>query len=542
MKLHLRLALPLFAIALAVTLIGTLGALWLVNRTFSGALAQQGLQFDRISRNVLSEQSRDLNDAAQVLAFIDGPMDKRLTAWGKSRVDAAAVVDRRTGRVRSTSGPVPDAADLKCLPTTAPTAPLLLRTRDGLLLAGLSPDRNGRDAVIACRKLGGEFAQKLKDLLQADVVLASGDKEIASTLKSTSPEPKPSSPKSAPALAQDTRPVLSRFATASGQPVILVMHLPAEGALSARRTGLRLATVGGIVLLFLALVFYWWIVARVTRPIRELTRAADRIGGGDLESRLPPDAPAELGALVRQFNAMAVSLKETQEKLVHSAKLSSVGALVAGISHELNNPLLGLLGHAENLAGEYEEGTPAREKVETVIREARRMSRTLASLRDFTRPSGKDRVPTDLNQITNEVAALARHEMEKAGVKCELLLEKNGATINASPDQIRQVILNLVLNSVQAMPKGGELIISTIRKEGSPAVYSILVADTGTGISPELQNRVIEPFFSTRPGRMGLGLAICREIVSGHGGELKMESRPGQGTRVTIDLPMEKPS
>jgi len=529
MKLHIRLVLPLFAVAVAVVLTGTLGALWLVNRTFSGALAQQGLQFDRISRNALAEQSRDLNDAAQVLAFIDGPIGNRLNAWGKSKVDAAAIVDRRIGRVRSVFGPAPDAADLKHLPPTVTTAPLLLRTKGGLLLAGLSPDRNGRDAVIACRKLGGEFAEKLKDILQADVVLTSGNEEIASTLKAIPPGP-------------ETRPVLSRFVTASGEPVTLVMHLPAEGALSARRTGLRLAVAGGTALLILALGFYWWTVTRVTRPIRDLTRAADRIGSGDLDSRLPADAPAELGALVRRFNAMAVSLKETREKLIHSAKLSSVGQLVAGISHELNNPLLGLLGHAENLAGEYEEGTPAREKVETVIREARRMSRTLASLRDFTRPSGKERIATDLNLVLNEVVGLARHEMEKAGVKCDLLLEKNGTTVNASPDQIRQVILNLVLNSVQAMPNGGKLKVSTARKEGDPPTFSILVEDTGTGIPPEMQDRVVEPFFSTRPGRMGLGLAICREIVSEHGGSLRIESRPGEGTRVTIDLPMENPS
>jgi len=171
------------------------------------------------------------------------------------------------------------------------------------------------------------------------------------------------------------------------------------------------------------------------------------------------------------------------------------------------------------------------------------MSRTLSSLRDFTRPSGRERVATDLNLVAREVAALTRHEMQNGDVRCEMLLAEGGAVINASPDQVRQVILNLVLNAIQAMPKGGTLTIRTATQaENGSRACLVVVEDAGTGMPPEVRARVLEPFFSTRPGRMGLGLAICREIVSEHGGTLSIDSRPGEGTRVTVEIPAEKPA
>jgi signal transduction histidine kinase len=124
-----------------------------------------------------------------------------------------------------------------------------------------------------------------------------------------------------------------------------------------------------------------------------------------------------------------------------------------------------------------------------------------------------------------------------------MLLAEGGAVINASPDQVRQVILNLVLNAIQAMPKGGTLTIRTATQaENGSRACLVVVEDAGTGMPPEVRARVLEPFFSTRPGRMGLGLAICREIVSEHGGTLSIDSRPGEGTRVTVEIPAEKPA
>ena len=521
MKLHLRLALPLFAVAGAVTLAGTVGVVVLVRTTFGVAQKQSGDQLARIADNVLKGRARNLTDAAEWLAKDPGNFSGRARSLRGTRLDAASLADPRTGTALRAYGSAIEVADLKGLGGDLP-ALVILRSADGLLITGTARTADGRVAVAA-QRFDVKFASALKELLRADITVSTEGKETFSTLKDTSAEP--------------YYPARLVIRTSGGAPVELAILVPAGGAFRARRTALALTVAGGAILLVLALLFYWYTVVQVTRPIRDLISAADRVAAGDLESRLPAEAPAELGALIRQFNAMAVALRETREKLVHSAKLSSVGALVAGVSHELNNPLLGLLGHAEYLSAKIGAGEPGREELDIILSEGRRMKKTLADLRGFLRPSEAVRIRMDVNSVVSEVLTLVRHDASGTGIKCATELHPSGAHVNGSPDQVRQVILNVTLNSIQAMPGGGSL---TIRTTVAGAAVRITVADTGAGIAPEHRARITEPFFSTKPGRMGLGLAICRDILDRHGGKLTVDSGPGCGTRVTIELPMDK--
>ena len=502
----------------------------LVRGTVSAVLEQSGGQMGRIAEGALASRAQVLNDVAIVLGVLKGDLTKRNRSWSHPPISTAAIVSRKTGRVIAALGPAMNAADLKALVAAKPDGPPLIRTENGLVIAGTSIEEKTGNLVVAGQDLGEKFAAELKNLLQTDIDVKVAGRMVAAT-------------RPAPGGGEETEPLSREFLTPGGAKVEIVMHMPVTEVRTARRSALIFTIGGGVLLLLLALVFYGYSLVRVTRPIQDLIQAAERMATGDLEARLKADAPAELGALVEQFNKMPRALKEAQEKRVHAAKLSSVGQMVAGISHELNNPLQGLLSSTEHLQTKFPENNPIRGKLDTVMQEGQRMRRILADLRGFTRPSGHDRAIVDLNRIVRDVAALVRHDAEKAKIRIETSLDEEKLEITASADQIRQVALNLFLNAIQAMPEGGQLRASTARgSRDGKATASVTVADTGTGIPADVRRRVCEPFFTTKPGRMGLGLSICQEMISQHQGTLTIDSKSGEGTRVTLELPEKPPA
>ena len=532
MKLHVRLALPLFAVALAVTLAGTLGTARLLGSTFGFALDAQGRQFAAITDSLLRGRSAGLTDTAIALA---GAGDFNTGARAKAkdlRLDLAGWHDA-AGKYTRAVGPRPNHADLKGLALLAPTAtvsmsssPMLIRAGDVLMVVGIVPGKDPWSFGVVGHRLGKAWANALAELLVVDVTLVAGGRTVATTVPPGADH-------------ADFHPVELTLSTTGQWPMTFTFHGPARPAGLARRRALAATVGGGLGLLLAALAFYWWTVLRITRPIREMAEAAQRISAGHLDERLPADAPAELGTLVRQFNAMGTALKAAQDKLVHSAKLSSVGAMVAGISHELNNPLWGLLGNAEALDPLIAAGAPGREELDAILMEGRRMKRALADLRGFVRPAVTERARLDLNEVAAEVLALIRHEAEKAGIACRTEFRAGGAAVVASGDELRQVALNLALNSLQATPVGGTLTFSTtIEEVAGHRTARLAVTDTGHGFPVDLLPKLTEPFFTTKPGHMGLGLAISHEIATRHGGHLVLANRDGErGAVATLALP-----
>jgi signal transduction histidine kinase len=479
-KLHRRLALPLFAVAIAVSVIGTAGVVLLVRHTFRIALAAQARQLASTTASVLNARGRELQNIATVLAILDGPVAKRVSAWKHAPLDTVLVLDRSSGRVRSRTGVEPDPADLAAVVAAAPLAPALLEDARGLLLSAAEPDKNRKDLVVlAAVRLDDAFASSLRELLQGDVEILVHDRRTAGTATAKQ-EP------------NETRALDVPLRTAGGRGVTIRVHVPAAEIVRAERRAVALSVSGGTVLLAVALLLYGLTVER--------------------------------------------ALRQTQERLVHSAKLSTVGQLVAGVSHELNNPLLGLIGSAEQLADRVKEEDPGRAHLDLILKEAHRLKRTLADLRGFVRPSGADRVALDLNLVVKDVVGLVRHQAAQAQVECEVDFLPERLAVNASPDQLRQVFLNLAVNALEAMPGGGRLRVAVARNGGPVAV--VTVADTGPGLVGQARDRATEPFFSTKPGRLGLGLAISRDIVESHGGRLSLAAAPdGTGTVATVEFP-----
>ncbi len=216
-------------------------------------------------------------------------------------------------------------------------------------------------------------------------------------------------------------------------------------------------------------------------------------------------------------------------------KLAAVGNLAAGVAHEIRNPLSSIRGYAAYFGGKFAPGSEDRQAAEVMIREVDRLNRVISELIEFARPSDLKRRPVRLADLAAHAERLIRPDAASRGVAVDLSGAANGPQIAADPDRLSQAVLNLCLNAIQAMDAGGRL---TLRAGLAPDGRAFLtVADTGPGIPDEHRDRIFDPYFTTKARGTGLGLPIAHKIVEAHGGEIRVASRPGQGTEVTVLLP-----
>lgn len=234
--------------------------------------------------------------------------------------------------------------------------------------------------------------------------------------------------------------------------------------------------------------------------------------------------------------------RQAENQLVRSARLAAVGEMAAGVAHELNNPLTTVAGFVELALDEIPPNSPLRADLELVLREAHRARGVVRRLLDFSRPAENVRIRTDLNELVSDVLTLVQHLVRTSGVEIRIKLWDDLPVIKVDPNQIKQVLLNLVHNALQAMPRGGTLTIQTTRQQRDEKLWlTVMVQDTGDGIPPENMERLFEPFFTTRPvgSGTGLGLSVSYGIVKEHQGFIEVESTPGSGSTFTVWLPVK---
>ncbi|HVP13439.1 MAG TPA: [Fe-Fe] hydrogenase large subunit C-terminal domain-containing protein [Phycisphaerae bacterium] len=229
-------------------------------------------------------------------------------------------------------------------------------------------------------------------------------------------------------------------------------------------------------------------------------------------------------------------LASAQGALVQSAKLASMGQLAAGIAHEINNPLTGVLTFAHLLRQRPNMEDQDRQDIGLIISETTRVSEIVRSLLDFARERPVAKKPVNVNDVVIRTMRLLRNQKAFAKITIEKHLKEELPHVAGDTNQIQQVLLNLSLNACEAMPNGGRLTISTLDDGGH---VLIRVADTGLGIGRENLNKIFEPFFSTKPigTGTGLGLSVSYGIIQQHGGTLTVETKEGEGTTFTIVLP-----
>ena len=232
--------------------------------------------------------------------------------------------------------------------------------------------------------------------------------------------------------------------------------------------------------------------------------------------------------------------KEMEDRLLQSERLAAVGNTVTHIAHEIKNPLLIIGGFARQLQKATELDDKARQKLSIIAEEVARLEGMVAEMRDFTRPPASQKTPGYVEPLLNEVLEFFQDNFQEHHIQVRRQEDGPLPQVNFDPKQIRQVLINLFKNAVEAMPRGGEITVTT-RVKGSEV--EIGVSDTGEGMAPDVAANIFQPYFTTKEKGTGLGLAICNFIVKEqHGGCLLADSTPGQGSTFTIQLPLAEAS
>jgi signal transduction histidine kinase len=227
-----------------------------------------------------------------------------------------------------------------------------------------------------------------------------------------------------------------------------------------------------------------------------------------------------------------------QEQLRHSDRLATIGQLTAGVAHELNEPLGNILGFAQ-LAKKYPQLPDQVSKdLEKIVTASLHSREVIKKLMLFSRQMPTKKVKVNLNNLVEQGLYFLSSRCAKADIKLERILSPEVPEITADPSQLYQVLVNLVVNSIQAMPQGGRLTIRTLSENDH---VLLMVEDTGIGMSPEILAKIFLPFFTTKDINegTGLGLAVVHGIVTSHSGKIKVESEVGKGSRFTVILPVK---
>ncbi|HLB25713.1 MAG TPA: ATP-binding protein [Nitrospirota bacterium] len=309
-----------------------------------------------------------------------------------------------------------------------------------------------------------------------------------------------------------------------------------------------------------ALTLLVLLTRKVVDPIRELSSATERIGHCELDVRVPVHGDDEVGELAQSFNRMITDLKRSrdeveerslqtqqayqsmqaaQKKLIQSEKLAAIGTLVAGIAHEINNPVGIIAARTDCMLMESKEngvGGQFTDDLMVINRQAGRIASITRSLLTFARQAPAQLNPVDVNAVVEDTLYLVSKQFIKEGITIERHLSPKRPTATADGNQLQQVLLDLLNNARDAMPGGGTIIVATAN---SADKVEITLADTGEGIPEDVLDNIFDPFFTTKEvGKgTGLGLAVSYGIIQGFGGNIEVLSRPGEGSKFNITLP-----
>jgi signal transduction histidine kinase len=238
--------------------------------------------------------------------------------------------------------------------------------------------------------------------------------------------------------------------------------------------------------------------------------------------------------LSREVELKTEELLESQERLVRSQSFAAVGEAAAYVSHEIKNPLMVIGGLARQVERTIEDGVAIRQKLQIIQSEVQRLENFLGDLRDFTRPPVPSKQEVDLNEIIKEVDVLMQEQAQSQGVMLQERLDPHLPILQADPNQMKQVLLNLVKNALEAVDSGGRVTLSSGTEDRQ---VWFAVEDNGGGMPPEVLEKIFNPFFTTKEKGTGLGLAVIHKIVADHHGEVSVNSTPDRGTTIRVNLP-----
>lgn len=266
----------------------------------------------------------------------------------------------------------------------------------------------------------------------------------------------------------------------------------------------------------------------VARPVARLKAGAERIAAGDLDTRIDVSSRDEFGALAKQFNTMAASIKDHQRERLQNEKLASIGRLAAGVAHEINNPLGVILGYVKVLGKKAEGGLA--DDLKVIETETLRCKEIVDGLLDLSRPIKPGSNLVDLRELVDDVIARLSDSQQAKGLSITV---EGEALVQGDALKLRQIVFNLVKNAVEAAGEGGSV---EARLTESEQWVELAVTDSGAGFGDAVHEHLFEPFFTTKQGGTGLGLAVSRAIARAHDGDLRIDA-PKSGARLILSLP-----
>jgi len=310
-----------------------------------------------------------------------------------------------------------------------------------------------------------------------------------------------------------------------------------------RHTVLLVAGAGAVAICGVLLVVLTY---TVQRPMVELQEKIAQLGAGDLNVSVSfAHRNDEIGDLGRNFNHMVQQLRESREEIerLHRTQMSraehlaTLGELATGLAHEIRNPLAGIAGVIEIAGRDLPPASPARTVVKEVRREIARINHIVTDLLQTARPHPPKVRKSDLNTTVEHAVMLGRQQALAKSIPIALHKDSSLPEVEHDSDQIHQVLLNLLLNSLQAIGQKGEIAV-TVKQQGKMA--AVEVADNGRGIPPEHLPNIFRPFYTTKGDGTGLGLSLARRIVEDHQGRIDVTSAVGQGTTFVVLLPLQR--
>jgi len=276
---------------------------------------------------------------------------------------------------------------------------------------------------------------------------------------------------------------------------------------------------------------------RMSRPLRELTRATEEIARvGQPRQPVAVRSQDEIGQLALAFNTMIHELQRAEEDLMVAAKFAFVGEVAAGVAHEVRTPLGIMRSSAQLLGRSLPPGdAQAAELIETIVDEVDRLDRVVAGLLQLARPHEPLMEATPLAPVLQRALEFAEAQAREKAIVIEQSWAPGVRPANCDPEQIYQVALNLIVNALQILPRGGRISVRTLPARNGRVAFE--VSDNGPGIPADVRERIFAPFFTMREGGTGLGLALVQRVVQTHKGTVTVDSSVGRGTTFRVELP-----
>jgi two-component system NtrC family sensor kinase len=426
-------------------------------------------------------------------------------------------------------------------------------------------------ALTYGEEVGWKVAQEFSGITHGPIVLLAGGRVIASTLPGGESDArlrglfKDLSDAAGKSLSFDAGKATiagerysfsgGRFATLNHDDSLGFLLLRSyEPALRALHQTQQLLLGFSVFAILIGGVIVWFFVNKVTEPLRELRDSAEAVGKGDFSRRVEIRSEDECGELARVFNQMTENLKQsreqlemtvdtlktTQSQLIQSEKLSGIGEFIAGVAHELNNPLASVMGFSELLRMAPDTDPKHKRHLEMIHKCALRCQKIVQALLSFARRRAPERKVVCMKDLIEAAAEILTYQLRTSNIELILQLDPHLPQAMVDPHQIQQVFVNIINNARQAVeahqPKGWIKVTTETRGH----FVRVAIQDSGPGIAPENLSKIFDPFFTTKDVGQGtgLGLSMCYGIIKEHGGTITPRSKPGEGATFIIELPI----